>query len=251
MFYHYTDINALKSILETQKLWLTEIKYMNDYNEQLEGMRLIRKALNESKHPEKIKITSFAEQILSQYTKTGTFVGSFSTDSNKLSQWRGYTPKTGGYCLGLELPPDEMVSCIYKEEDKAASANALLELIENLYSKKHTDNETLYEIEQEIWKTISTLKNSGFIEENEFRIIQSRDLSEKTIKYRTRDNILIPYIEYNINPSTIKTIEIGPCSNAELAKNSLELFIGTLHHSKGFFQNDAPKITHSDISLRQ
>lgn len=31
------------------------------------------------------------------------FVGSFSKDSDKLSQWRGYCPENAGYCLEFDF----------------------------------------------------------------------------------------------------------------------------------------------------
>lgn len=39
--YHYTDVNAVKSILERKKLWLTDVRFLNDAEEMSEGFKII------------------------------------------------------------------------------------------------------------------------------------------------------------------------------------------------------------------
>ena len=46
LIYHYTDINALKSILTTQKLWMTSHRFLNDTQEFEEGFGLLKKSID-------------------------------------------------------------------------------------------------------------------------------------------------------------------------------------------------------------
>ena len=39
--YHYKDVNAVKSILERKKLWLTDVRFLNDAEEMSEGFKII------------------------------------------------------------------------------------------------------------------------------------------------------------------------------------------------------------------
>ncbi|WP_157174509.1 DUF2971 domain-containing protein [Thiocystis violascens] len=217
---------------------------MNDFNEQTEGIEIIRAVFGNDYNP---LLNSCIDQ---RTTSLRTFVGSFSRDENKLSQWRGYCPKDGGYCIEFELPDvsDELYACVYKDTDKKELSEKLLREVADFYSEStHGKNE---QIRLRVWRTISTFKNEGFFEESEHRLLKACWTNSKDLKFRTKGNTIIPYVEYEIKPEFINSIRIGPCANTNLAKDGLELLIEHLHFTKGFFETSAPEIKVSNITLR-
>lgn len=44
--FHYTDINAVEAILKNKKIWLTDIRYMNDARELHDGIEVFLDVLN-------------------------------------------------------------------------------------------------------------------------------------------------------------------------------------------------------------
>lgn len=58
MIYHYTDLNAAKSITENAQIWLTDYRFLNDKEEFTNGHEVLLDALNEyndysGKYPQK------------------------------------------------------------------------------------------------------------------------------------------------------------------------------------------------------
>jgi Protein of unknown function (DUF2971) len=114
--YHYTNINALKSILDDAQVWGTHVAYLNDTREFSHGidaiaglaeqvidditprddatkiktimplLMIIHQAINDSK------------DILDE--RMGPYVSCFSQSVDDLSQWRGYA--NGGYAIKFD-----------------------------------------------------------------------------------------------------------------------------------------------------
>lgn len=47
MMYHYTDLNAAKSIIENSTIRLTDIRFLNDKNEFNQGLEILKAAMCE------------------------------------------------------------------------------------------------------------------------------------------------------------------------------------------------------------
>lgn len=43
--YHYTDLNGLKGIIESEALWATNINFLNDKNEYIHGFECFRNTI--------------------------------------------------------------------------------------------------------------------------------------------------------------------------------------------------------------
>ncbi len=103
--YHYTSAEGLIGIVESKSLWASGIHYLNDtagYKHAVSIVRdfVTRELASNLDHPWK----DLFEKILrgeSFYTDDMVFVGSLSEAKDKLSQWRGYCPTGGGYCIGF------------------------------------------------------------------------------------------------------------------------------------------------------
>jgi hypothetical protein len=110
--YHYTGIQGLKGIVESQTLWATHYKYLNDsqeiihFRDRLPG--ILRPAIKERLDAEKLTETTYDVMFgNSDGMSTEPFITSFCrvdkgdprvADHGLLSQWRGYGPQ-GGYAI--------------------------------------------------------------------------------------------------------------------------------------------------------
>lgn len=98
IFYHYTDINGLISILSHEELWLSGIDFMND---NTEGKVVFDRIYNSIDDP---SIQHKLGQLFNLCINTNRiFATSFSKNGDQLSQWRGYCPHEGGYSIGFNF----------------------------------------------------------------------------------------------------------------------------------------------------
>jgi hypothetical protein len=114
--WHYTSADGLISILQSGKLWSTQITCLNDTLEQRFFGDLVhaavkkRRALNtDSKLAVLFQV---ADEALADrdFTAVGHFVTCFSEVEDDLGQWRGYGGGECGYAIGF--PCDGIVEAV-------------------------------------------------------------------------------------------------------------------------------------------
>lgn len=100
--YHYTSMEKLLKILDTQELWASEIRYLNDTTELgLALERALKELENRAARYEQGHEKTFLEagfryvqEAVINFGKhmleANVFVISFSEDPDSLSQWRAY-----------------------------------------------------------------------------------------------------------------------------------------------------------------
>jgi hypothetical protein len=209
--FHYTDASALLSILQNATLWASDYRTLNDY---MEG-DLIR-----------AEFGPFGEraEIL--------FVTSLSTRRDQLSQWRAY----GAYALELDpvklgaLSGFQLVKCEYFDGDEPtwdhwpATGRALV--IEKGV-REHIDLASLVpSVSAEDAAKLVTrliLKQAGFREEDEWRLVAIRTLGDPSIRWRSSKGRMIPYLEVPI-PDAMTRVVVGPQPRQEVAYRALDLF---------------------------
>lgn len=244
--FHYTDLNAVMSILQSLKLRATSIQYLNDSEEYRNGFQLISEHIRTSlrlKPDRNFGCYSSREgvlQFLNSYVADDMemwcsirdffFVASFSRSPDQLSQWRGY----GSYCLELDeaalgkyLP---LYSCIYDDQVKKSTAKAIVESVvaEIVQEAKSEQVEAVHwNKSYKMLKNPTIYKHSGFSEESEVRAVLEchRDFVRENILYRIRGDMLVPYIEMPIAAECIKSITVGPMRYQDLAAASLQEYL--------------------------
>jgi hypothetical protein len=118
LLYHYTTGGGLQGILQSNEIWATDIRYLNDYTE-LVGSRdrlleIMRAVAEKPRRRNSVLAAQFADRIQHEQwpnlraRPAGPFVSCFCAKGDLLSQWRGYG--RGGYALGfhrasLDVPP--------------------------------------------------------------------------------------------------------------------------------------------------
>lgn len=245
MIYHYTDLNAVKSIIENSKLWLTDYKYLNDKEELRAGYRILIDALNAyDDYPEecsqefidrlKVAIAYVTTQDLFSPNENKIFVSSFSLDPDSLSQWRSYGMFSVEFdeSAFAELQAKKeiyLLDCKYilDEGDALDDANDIIKdsLIPHMLKVYESEPHWL-EVELSYMVDIYalTFKHAAFYEEQEKRLVISCGPDDDDIKFRAKGNVLIPYLEFEFPHSSIESVMIGPIDNQLLSEDSLVLF---------------------------
>ncbi len=99
ILYHYTDVGALKAIIENEKIRLSSIAYLNDTKEAYEFIDIVCKKFIKS--DDELEIFNGLFRCLTNSYKI--YLVSFSAEPNKLSQWRGYCPQEEGVVIGFDF----------------------------------------------------------------------------------------------------------------------------------------------------
>lgn len=238
--FHYTDALAVKSILENQELWLSDIRFLNDSQEMNDGVKYILDVLSSELPDVGLDLAcmiaardylneSFDDHISFGIDNEPTFVCSFSEAGNQLSQWRAY----GGYSIEFdrELIDRELqiFECVYSESDKKTISNGIvrdaIRMVASDFQKYGAINSDSQIGLSMLLRTASTFKDQSFYEEQEVRCAVDLSLPSADLKFRSRSGILIPYIRLGFPFSAIKAIHIGPMRDQELAFTSMKSLV--------------------------
>jgi hypothetical protein len=265
--FHYTDALAVLSIIENKKLWLTDIRFMNDSDEALDGAKYVAeeiKALTSSGnvivdqalfHLQDFSIDMVLEGLAEQHA----FIGSFSTRGDHLVQWRSY----GNYAIEFhETLKDHfspMEACIYDIQVKEALAKVLVDRARKAIADEllKYDDMDGYEISKALWDlgdAVNLFKHQSFVDENEIRVCRLETSHSDLIKYRVRNGIIVPYLEIGFEPRHIKAVHVGPMKNQELAVASLKSFLNNFelrNIEKDIWSDFDIKVVPSSIPYRE
>ena len=272
IIYQYTNIEALfngiivkepKKTNEEICLWASHYMYLNDPTE----IAIIQEYINE------ILDKYFVEKdndktIIDLISDTKYFITSFSTTLDSLPMWSMYGKNGSGIALGFDKDAihrgsknEPLCRCVYLDKEVK---NKIEFFCERYKGKKITKEDfsiglgfSLFAIllatvlkgnkEQfddivSFLQFIMGLKSPAYNFENEIRLIVQPEDSE--IKYRSQNNLIIPYTENFFPKKVLKEIWIGPTNDMERTEKSLRSYLD----NKGF--SDV-KICRSIIPLRK
>jgi hypothetical protein len=133
MLYHYTSEEGLKGILESDKIWATHIRFLNDYTEFLQAFKdeylgaladaflaglpesvdqnarnVISGTLSRRNFPQLQKIIesegheTFVCSFAGRAPGDNAAFQSAGDPGDRLSQWRGYSHSSSGFSLGFD-----------------------------------------------------------------------------------------------------------------------------------------------------
>src|SRR5208337_2075131 len=182
ILYHYTSQKGLLGILQKNKLWMTDIFYLNDSSELTHTLNLVKSEfkkreellppyrgiggvyplaqedeINNKIHDTFKLIKLFIEiysVVINHDTRIKNYVFSLSQREDDLSQWRSYCPPKGGFSIGFDykrlvsiLNKNErylIKECIYDSKVKQELINLLFDPISNnIEVKKNFDKNTV------------------------------------------------------------------------------------------------------------
>lgn len=237
--FHYTDISAVKSILENRKLWLTDLRFMNDTEEMSHGVNYIQESIKSDWVQERLLGDKISEALEFVSSALGDhvdgymdfnpmFVCSFSQAGDLLSQWRAY----GSYSIefdGQEVK-EWLSECTYDPGVKSAiveeaTIEAVNEISGHLLSSADGFSPAAHHEYLSLIKLAATFKHESFEEEKEVRMILEKMDCDYPFRFRPRGGILIPYIEVPVSLKSIVSIKVGPMRDQELAYKSMCMFV--------------------------
>ena len=107
VIYHYTDARGLRGILETGKLWFTDIFYLNDPTELRHSLSFAVDFLRKEAAKGSPALKLFLEHLGTMLSRdieeiAHFFVCSFSKSSDELGQWRAYADDGRGFAIGFD-----------------------------------------------------------------------------------------------------------------------------------------------------
>ena len=254
IIYHYCDAFAFHSICTNKKLWFNDLFSMNDFLEMHWGYSIWEQAASS-------RIDRYGRGFLNEIDDIIHFSGlkglmlanCFSTEKDVLSQWRAYTNDGKGYVIGFSSKdllglPIRALRVLYDKEQQFREATACIDALFEIRQNDRTEFETLAGV---FGYDLFAFKNPAFSEEKEIRLIHllsfkksnsflklvdeggqyfGDEKSGESIKYRVKQDIPTPYIEFDftnngkINP--IKEVIIGPKNDVMIT--SISIFLETM-----------------------
>ena len=239
--YHYTSLDAMAKIFDSQALWCTAISYLNDFSERnvvQSAVRVQLEILQKGGAP----IDSTLSLIDDPYTHAGnrlssfaneTFVASFGSNNDSLTHWRSYCPQHSGVAIGFkkealnnarinEKPgtgmPSEHIAfgrVNYLAHEDWKTINRIIRLA-IVYATKATERASTtpdpytlaHYFSMYIDRIAAGSKLNAFEAESEYRLVLFGLFGrENNLKFRTVRSTLIPYVEVFI-PKTSSSVEV-------------------------------------------
>ena len=240
-FFHYTDANAVLSMIQNTELWLTDIRFMNDSEESLDGAKYVIKAISEllpENNPDSDRALDRLHEFDEQYVKDGqmdehAFICSFSRTPDHLVQWRSYGLYAVEFHDSLEGELKDFYPCFYEGHTKKREAAAFVASTRTAIAAEYQRGERdwSFAVMDKMWKLadfVNQFKHQSFKDENEARLIRLMSSHANDINYRVRGDFLVPYLKVKFKLEHIKAIHIGPMKNQDLAVISMTSFIHNL-----------------------
>jgi hypothetical protein len=249
--YHYTSVEGLIGIVESKSLWASGIHYLNDTAEYRHAASIVRDFVTREltsnlDHPWK-GLYGMILRGESIYTEEMVFVGSLSEASDKLSQWRGYCPTGGGFCIGFspELIEKQartqdfhLLKCQYDLDQQTAicaelisdGCRAAMDAEAGVPEGKKATYNTVglwHHFVEPLMQIAPALKNPSFEEEREWRLVRGPfDRPDPQVHFRAGKYAVIPYREFVLagtdSPLQVEEVVIGPNPDPEHAQKSVE-----------------------------
>ncbi len=230
--FHYTTAAGLLGIVRSNRLWASDLLYMNDSTEVEYGRQLIidvaAEVAGEAKCPMAQMLCKSINTVLYPVGMVGGgfYAACFCEEGDLLSQWRGYSGGVGGYALGFRVRDLQHVRASTPERkfvlrpvvyDPTHQRDlirafllevdcALAELLNGDLAEREQDVHGIayVTIQRQMLECMLTMKNPAFKEEREWRLIHYRSgygrEPEATVDYRPTRSFIVPYVALDITP---------------------------------------------------
>jgi hypothetical protein len=276
ILWHYTDAVGLAGILESRRIHATHFRHLNDPTELVYGERIVADVAGELSNDSALDgVVRGAFQEFCHAFDNGqrfsevadVYIASFcADDGDRLSQWRGYGGRGGGYAIGFRSLPAptredsnaDLVMALweasydltkFRELTRAtmlSMAGAISDfLLEHFDAVKRSSEEEF----RKVWARglgqmlshaatlVQRSKHHGFKEEQEWRVIVSPLRDERAVKYRASGRGMVPYVEFPLAAGDdlidIEAVRVGPVSDPEASVKALDGFLRSLGYPPG------------------
>lgn len=239
---HYTDPGGLEGILKSGMFWATNVAYLNDPHEFRFAFRVLEDMIRRGEHAlDERLVGTFLEGLRTgghDREMSRTYMISFSSRQDDLSQFRAYSDNARGYAL--EFEPHKLVAAVnsflkhesgeyltlrrvrYGVEELAQfHVRAINELKNCIDRSPHSPESTEYledvrafgmDFSEYLREAGVVFKQEGYRDEDEYRLVL--DVSgllilptdiDSRINVRFRGGLPVPYIPFQFLPE-VETI---------------------------------------------
>src|SRR5260370_1887041 len=249
--FHYTSDVGLRGILESGRVWLTDIFNLNDPSELRHGLSRVVSILKARAANGPPESKAFAEYFAGFEQRGGLqksaqyFICSFSACGDDLGQWRAYADNGRGYALAFDAKVLEDAfgthgaariarpfPIRYKDSDlieiHRKLVNSMFDLTFLLRGKNlKKPAEMAYIAQLATWLMVHALgaglhfKHEAYSNEQEYRFLEAYPAHQPPqTKSRVRRYSLIKYTEFDwksVTAGALKRIVVGPAADPQRA----------------------------------
>lgn len=245
ILYHYCSLTSFFSIINSNCFWLSYPKFMNDLSEYKNSKEVIIENLEKCKSNSILNLgfSQIVEQIIEKIKsfdedpgsdleyKKYDFCISFTSENDSLPMWCGYTGKDVGVSIGLNFadskyfyagrwnlfepkPRGRFVDLIYDNNKLARIVKDYFDGMVKYYNtltvsdRNILQSRFIHEMVSFYLSCTYYFKNSNFEYEKETRFTYSVLGDTRIIKYRVKNNFIVPYMEYPPLPIEINRDEL-------------------------------------------
>ncbi len=250
--YHYADAAALYEILESGRVWASDLLYLAGSREADFARDLLREHIRQRWNRGDALLSEFCERAEAALDpmswQRSIFAACFCENGDALAQWRAYAGPRGGYAVGLRTRARGAVSgryrpaalrrVIYDPARQDALTAALLDrAIIALRAAGGADAiDTVLEfLTDHVVELVACFKHSAFREDQEWRLLLVADTaypgeSLSQIRFRRAGGHIVPYVELDVSAhagagSPIAEVICGPLERAELSARAIQLLL--------------------------
>lgn len=226
VLYHYTTQAGLLGILTSGTIWASQVQFLNDSTEFRIGLEIATEQLHAmarlSRTGANALTRSFAEYFRS-IENFPVFVVSLTAEGDQLSQWRAYSGTHSGFSLALDTEQlmataaanhFSLHQCTY---DETSQRNLIAELFSGYFGARARPG--LPDFSYSLAALCPLLKNAGFAEEREWRLVSERVPTQ--LHFRPGRSLITPYCAIPLvaadGTSCVKGLTVGPTPHPELA----------------------------------
>jgi hypothetical protein len=232
--YQYTDLNAVKNILKTGKLWATHYKYLNDYSEVLKGIEILVDSVSDTKNLSNTEKNALKNETMNSLDDLDIFVSSLCLAGDELTMWRTYGNCAVIFNMSLvtlaltcegSFRQNSVQSCSYPKTYKDINLSTQFDSLLFLYDKYYLGTHKDWFIRSLVYDATS-IKHHAFYTEQEHRAVISLDKTDNTpILHRKGGGTDIPYIEMVLPKSCIEGVFIGPGKDQDKLVSEMNDFL--------------------------
>lgn len=252
--HHYTDLPALRSIVGSQDLWLTDSRFSNDTEEMAHGFGVVQEVIaRRHRRARSAKTKGFLAQLqkrLEASRERGVYVSCFCMADDLLGQWRSYGANGTGVSIKLttshfqSLAGPDLASgdfglmylwkVFYRPNEQD---NIVNDCLENVLHGPEPAGGRLQLADDALRFFIPIFKNHDFLGEEEVRLVFAPSEScPVQPEFRMSRGMLVPYFSLRALASAagreewrlpIESVRVGPSFNRDINRRSVELLLQT------------------------
>jgi hypothetical protein len=234
LVWHYTDFKGLQGILDGE-IWASSVAYLNDTEESRHAVKIAAAVLEEEretlscfKDVDAPPATGAFDPLVKFFREIdgkNTFVSSFSSKSDDLSQWRAYGGAGPSFAIGFDprrlairahAVHFDFVRVLYsRAQIESAIRSAVQKYFASFKSSSEARNPDLYRdisfglsVIGALFPLAARCKHESFKDEDEWRLVhqQSRPARRPALftYFRQKGSLVVPYVKISLHePSAV------------------------------------------------